>query len=146
MRRLWRDIKEHRRSTVLFMAYWMSLWGLDWYLGWNSGIPPAGVVLLFSAPVLASVMVAWWRQSSQYRGGALVAGLVTMCSVIIAFIPDTLANLNGGRGTVMDWAVDSLVSMIGASLIFGVFGSLLGLPGAFLGITLRRVTFTKADR
>lgn len=145
MRRLWNDIKKHRRSTILFMIYWLSLWGLEFSLGWNSGIPTVGLVLLFSAPVLASVMIAWWRESGQYRGGALVAGLVTMGSVVFAFIPDTLANLNGGEGSVMEWAVDAVISMVGAILFFGIFGGLLGLFGAFIGIALRRVILPKAD-
>ena len=145
MLRLWNDIKDHRRSTVLFMVYWLSLWVLDFSLGWNSGIPTAGMVLLFSAPVFASVMVAWWRDSAQYRGGALVAGLVTMGSVMLAFIPDTLAAFNGSQGSVMEWASDAVVSMVGASLIFGVFGGLLGLIGAFIGITLRRVSHPNND-
>jgi len=146
MRQLWHDIKEHKRSSLLFMIYWLSLWGLDFSLGWNSGIPTAGMVLLFSAPVLASIMVAWWRESAQYRGGALAAGLVTMGSVVFAFIPDTLTALNGSQGGVMEWAVDAVVSMVGASLIFGVFGALLGLIGAFFGMTLRRVLHPNADR
>ena len=146
MRRLLKDIKEHKRSTWLFMFYWLSLWLLDFSLGWNSGIPTAGMVLLFSAPVFASVMVAWWRESAQYRGGALVAALVTMGSVMFAFIPDTLTAFNGSQGSVMEWAPDAVVSLVGAGLIFGVFGGLLGLLGAFIGITLRRVSHPTADR
>lgn len=138
MRRLWQDIKSHRRSSALFLAYWLALWVLDWFLGWNAGIPPVGMILLFSAPVLAAGLVAWWRESARYRGGALAAALVTMGSVTFAFIPDGLDVLNNGGVSFGEWLIEGVGSCLGASVIFGAFGGVLGLIGAFVGATLRR--------
>jgi hypothetical protein len=139
-------MNDHRRAALLFLAYWLALWVLDWSLGWNRGIPAAGMLLLFSAPVLAGGLVAWWRESARYRGGALAAALVTVGSVTFAFIPDALESLNGGGVSVKEWLLEGVGSWLGASVVFGVFGGLLGLLGALMGATLWRATHPNVDR
>jgi hypothetical protein len=141
MQRLWHDIEDHPRSAALFLVYWLAVWAMHWYLWWRGGIPRTGMILHFSAPMIAGGLVGWWRRNAQGGGGPLAAALITVVGVTVVFIK-SLADAGAGEGGYLEWSVGWLA----ASVVFGGFGTALGLLGAHAGAMLARVVHTGARR
>jgi len=135
MRKLWHDIKAHKLAAVLFLVYWLATLVVV-PITWNEGIPFPVVLLLFTVPLIAGILVGLWRSSTpkhrarlgEKTGGGMLAGL--LCTII------TFLVMKGG-------VVDEVIGWMrggghrfGEMLVFfivaGVFGIILGFAGAAL--------------
>ena len=110
----------------------------------KSGIPFPVVLLLFTVPLIAGILVGWWRSSApehtahfgdKIRGGML-AGL--LCTVVTDLV------MKGGVideviGWMRGWEFFGKWSeMVVFVIIAGVFGIILGFIGAALASIMER--------
>ena len=83
MRKLWQDIQAHKRAAVLFLGYWLAILVVILFT-WDQGIPSPVVLLLFTVPLIAGILVGLWRSSApghtahlgDKTGGGMLAGLL----------------------------------------------------------------------
>jgi hypothetical protein len=140
MRKLWHDIQTHKRAALLFVVYWLATLAVI-PITWTGGIPSPVVVLLLTTPLMAGVLVGWWRASTpecaahwhRIKGGML-AGLL---STEITF----LVMKGGAANEVIGWIQGHEfhgAEVLGFSMAAAVFGVFLGSAGAVLAIILDR--------
>ncbi len=143
MRKLWQDIKAHISAAVLFLVYWLATLAVV-PLTWQNGIPTPVVLLLFTVPLIAGILVGWWRSSTPEQaahvgdaiGGGMLAGL--LCTEI------TLLVMKGGVideviGWIRGWKFfGQWGEILEFAIVAGVFGILLGLVGAVLASIMQR--------
>jgi hypothetical protein len=139
MRKLWHDIQAHKRAAVLFLVYWLATLVVI-PITWDRGIPFPVVLLLFTTPLIAGVLVGWWRSSTPERAarsgdrisGGMLAGV--LCAEITLFVM---------KGGVVNEVIGLIqghkfqgIEVLEFSIATGVFGVFLGLAGAVLAIIL----------
>jgi hypothetical protein len=141
MRKLWQDIQAHKWAAVLFVVYWLATLVVV-PITWNEGIPFPVVLLLFTVPLIAGILVGLWRSSTpehtaQLRdktGGGILAGLLS--------IEITLLVTKGGVvDEVIGWMRGEghrFGEMLVFSIVAGVFGIILGIAGAGLASIMER--------
>ena len=141
MRKLCHDIQTHKRAAVLFLAYWLATLAVV-HITWAGGIPDPVVALLFTTPLIAGALIGQWRASTPERParsrdrirGGMLAGVL---SAEVTF----LVMKGGAVDEVISWVhVHKFQAdeVLGFSILFGVFGVLLGLAGAVFAIILDR--------
>lgn len=141
MRKLWQDIQAHKRAAVFFLLYWLATLVVV-AITWDGGVPFPVVLLLFTVPLIAGILVGLWRSSApehaahlgdKIRGGML-AGL--LCTEI------TLLMMKGGVAEEVIVWMRGGGQRFGEMLVFcivgGVFGIILGFAGAGLASIMER--------
>ena len=91
MKKLWQDIKAHKWAAVFFLVYWLATLVVV-PITWHGGIPTPVVLLLFTVPLIAGILVGLWRSSapehtahlSDKIGGGMLAGL--LCTGITVLV------------------------------------------------------------
>lgn len=144
MRKLWQNILAHKWAAMLFLFYWLATLVVV-HITWNEGIPFPVVLLLFTVPLIAGILVGLWRSSTAEHtvrlgdktGGGMLAGL--LCAVITELV------MKGGVvdeviGWMRGW---KFFGQWGEMLVFfivsGVIGIILGFAGAVLASILERL-------
>lgn len=147
-RQLWRDIRAHRVSAGVFLAYWAATWAIT-ALTWQAGMGQVAVILHLLSPVIAGGLVGWWRAPVRegllvgrgyLAGGPLAAALVIL--IDIAFIFGAAGVYALHRGT---WQWAGVVAWLAFSAAFGLIALLFGLVGALAGRTLARLAGARAS-
>jgi hypothetical protein len=142
MRQLWRDIKAHPVSAVLFAACWLGTWAIT-ALTWQRGMGALAVILHLLSPVIAGGLVGWWRAPVRegllvgrgyLAGGPLAAALVILIDIAFIFGAAGIYNVLHGK---WEWA--GVVAWLAFSAAFGLIALVLGLVGALAGRTLAGV-------
>jgi hypothetical protein len=143
MRKLWLDIQAHKWAAVFFLVYWLATLVVI-PITWDGGIPFPVVLLLFTVPLIAGILVGLWRSSApehtahlgdKIRGGML-AGL--LCAVITDLV------MKGGVvdeviGWMRGWEFfGQWGEMVVFFIVAGVFGIILGFAGAGLASIVER--------
>ena len=148
MRKLWHDIQAHKREAGLFLVYWLAMLAVV-LITWHEGVPSPVVLLLFTVPLIAGILVGLWRSSTPERtarwgdkiSGGMLAGL--LCAEITELV------MKGGVlyeviGWMRGWEFfGQWGELAGFVIVAGVLGVLLGLVGAVFTIIpelLRRLT------
>ena len=141
MKKLWQDIKAHKRATMLFLVYWLATLVVV-PLTWDGGIPYPVVVLLLTVPLIAGILVGFWRSSTPEHtvrfgdkiGGGMLAGL--LCTEI------TFLVMKGGVvEEVIGWMLgrgQRFGEMLVFCIVAGVLGIILGFIGAALASIMER--------
>jgi hypothetical protein len=141
MRKLWQEIQAHKRAAWFFLVYWLATLGVS-FITWDSGIPFPVVLLLFTVPLIAGILVGLWRSSAPERtahlgdniGGGMLAGLLST--------EITLLVMKGGVAEEVIVWVRGGGERFGEMLVFcivgGVFGTILGFAGAGLTSIIER--------
>ena len=133
MRKLWQDIQAHRWAAMFFLVYWAATWVVV-LIAWDQGIPTPVVLLVFTVPLIAGILVGLWRSSTPEHtvrladktGGGMLAGL--LCTVITVLVmrggvaEEVIVWMHGGGQRFGEMAVFVVVA--------GVLGLILGLAGA----------------
>jgi len=144
MRRVWHDVQAHKRAAVLFLVYWLATLAVV-YVTWSGGIPDPVVVLLLTTPLIAGVLVGWWRaptsehaaHSRDRIGGGMLVGVLSAEITLLVMkggIVDEVIGWVRGREFFGQWG-----EVLEFTIAAGVFGAVLGLAGALLAMTLDRV-------
>ena len=143
MKKLWQDIKAHKRATILFLVYWLATLVVV-PLTWDGGIPYPVVLLLLTVPLIAGILVGFWRSSTPEHtvrfgdkiGGGMLAGLlsteITLLVVKGGVIDEVIGWMRGWE-FFGKWA-----EMVVFVIIAGVFGIILGFVGAVLASIMER--------
>ena len=76
MQRTWKEIREHRIASALFLLYWLVVYGL-YLLRWNAPKHTPDIVhpvleLHLLLPLAAGALSSWWRRSRPEIGRAHV--------------------------------------------------------------------------
>ena len=141
MRRLWQDIQAHKRAAVLFLVYWLATL-VATPITWDEGIPFPVVLLLFTVPLIAGILVGLWRSSAPEHaahlgdktGGGMLAGLlcteVTFLVMKGGVVDEVIVWMRGGGHRFGEMLVFSIVA--------GVFGIVLAFAGAGLASIVER--------
>ena len=143
MRKLWQDIQAHKRAAVLFLVYWIVMLVVI-FITWDKGIPFPVVLLLFTLPLIAGILVGLWRSSTPEHtarlvdkiGGGILAGL--LCTEITYLV------MKGGVveeviGWMLGWEFfGQWVEVLEFGIFGGVLGALIGLAGAVLASIMER--------
>ena len=142
MRRLWHDFQAHKRAAVWLLVYWLATLAVI-PMTWVGGMSGWVVVLLLTTPLIAGTLVGRWRASTPERaarsrdriGGGMLAGVLSAGITLLVMkggvVDEVSGWLHGDRfqgGEVLEFCIAS-----------GVLGTLLGLAGAVLAITMDRV-------
>lgn len=132
MRKLWQNVQAHKWAALVFLVYWIATLVVV-PLTWASGIPTPVVLLLFTVPLVAGILVGWWRSSAHWRdkiGGGMLAGF--LCAAITNVV------MKGGvidevQGYLRGWEhFGQWGEMAVFFVIAGFLGLLLGFAGAVL--------------
>jgi hypothetical protein len=143
MRKLWQDIQAHKWAAVLFLVYWLATLVVV-PITWVEGIPFSVVLLLFTVPLIAGILVGLWRSSTPEHtarlgdkiSGGMLAGL--LCAEITELV------MKGGAideviGWMRGWKFfGQWGEMVGFIIAAGVFGIILGFAGAALASIIER--------
>lgn len=137
MRKLWQDIKAHKLAAVLFLVYWIATLVVV-PITWDGGIPFPVVLLLFTLPLIAGILVGLWRPSTPEHtvrlgdktGDCMMAGL--LCTVI------TFLVMKGGAideviGWMRGW---EFYGQWGEMVVFFIVSCALGVVLGFAGALL----------
>jgi hypothetical protein len=141
MRKLWQDIQAHKWAAVLFLVYWLATL-IVVPITWDGGIPFPVVLLLFTVPLIAAILVGLWRSSApehtahlgdKIRGGMLAGLLCTVTTFLVmkgGAVEEVIVWMRGGGHRFGEMLVFSIVAC--------VFGIILGYAGAGLGSIMER--------
>lgn len=141
MRRLWQDIQAHKWAAVLFLVYSLATL-VATAITWDEGIPFPVVLLLFTVPLIAGILVGLWRSSAPEHtahlgdkiGGGMLAGLlcteVTFLVMKGGVVDEVIVWMRGGGHRFGEMLVFSIVA--------GVFGIVLAFAGAGLASIMER--------
>jgi len=143
MKRLWLDIKAHKWAAGFFLIYWLATLVVV-PITWQGGIPTPVVLLLFTVPLIAGILVGSWRSSApEHRahlgdqiGGGMLAGL--LCTVVTDLV------MKGGvidevQGWMRGWEHFGQWGEVAVFFIVaGVLGLILGFAGAVLASIVER--------
>jgi Na+/citrate or Na+/malate symporter len=142
MRRLWHDFQAHQWAAVLLLLYWLATLAVI-LMTWDRGIPDRIVVLLFTTPLIAGVLVGRWRASTPERAvrsrdritGGMLAGVLSAEITLLVMkggVVDEVIGWTRGHGF-------QGVEVLEFCIATGVLGVLLGLAGAVLAMISDRV-------
>ncbi len=130
MRKLWQDIQTHKQAALWFLVYWLATLVVN-FITWDHGIPSRVVLLIFTVPLIAGILVGLWRSSAPGRtarsGGMLVGLLGTELMFLVmrgGAAEEVIVWLQGGGQRFGEMLVFCIVA--------GVFGVILGFAGAGL--------------
>ena len=135
MRKLWLDIQAHKWAAVFFLVYWLATLVVV-AITWDFGIPFPVVLLLFTVPLIAGILVGLWRSSApehtahlgdKIRGGMLAGFLCTEITLLVmkgGVLEEVIVWMQGGG--------QRFGKMLVFTIVAGVFGIILGLVGAVL--------------
>jgi uncharacterized membrane protein YbhN (UPF0104 family) len=141
MRKLWQDIRAHKRAAMLFLVYWLATLVVI-LITWDMGIPFPVVLLLFTVPLIAGILVGLWRSSTPEHtarfgdkiGGGMLAGLLcTELTFLVmkgGIVEELIVWMQGGGQRFGEMLVFCIVA--------GVFGIILGFTGAAVASIIER--------
>ncbi len=141
MRKLWQDIRAHKGAAVFFLVYWLATLVVV-LITWDGGIPPPVVLLLFTVPLIAGILVGLWRSSApehtahlggKIRGGMLAGLLSSEITLFVmkgGVVEEVIVWMQGGGQRFGEMLVFCVVT--------GVFGIILGFAGAGLASIVER--------
>jgi hypothetical protein len=144
MRRLWYDFQAHKWAAVLFLMYWLATLAVSFVTG-NGGIPDRVVVLLLTTPLIAGILVGWWRvptpehtaRSRDRIGGGMLAGVLSAEITLLVMRTGIVAEV---IGWVRGWEFfGQWGEVLEFTVVAGVLGAVLGLVGAVISMILDRV-------
>ncbi len=144
MRRIWEDVKDHRRDSGLFLLYWAAAYALHAIPRWNRENNAADILepvlqLHLLLPVVAGALLAWWRRNGagKIAGGMFAGAAVLTADFLLLVVPELvdnwLRNWPGGHHGEDAFELPALA--IGISL----FGSILGFVGAATVTAVNRI-------
>ncbi len=141
MSKLWQDVQGHKWAAVIMLVYWLAALVVV-PITWHGGIPTPVVLLLFTVPLIAGILVGFWRSSVPEHtahlghkiGGGMLAGL--LCTEM------TILVMKGGVAEeVIVWmrgGGQRFGEMLVFCIVAGVLGIILGFAGAGLASIVER--------
>ncbi|MEI7762053.1 MAG: hypothetical protein WCI85_02370 [Comamonadaceae bacterium] len=134
MKKLWIDVRTHRRAATLLTLYWLATLAIATF-NWDRGIPAPVVGLLFTPSLLAGLLVGRWRAAAGSRGdrgqrlqGGSLAGLLIALSSLLVMKGGVLDEFVGWLGGARFQGGEVLEFMV----FTAIAGAVLGLLGAAL--------------
>ena len=143
MKKLLLDITAHKWAAGFFLLYWLATLVVV-PITWESGIPFPVVLLLFTVPLIAGILVGWWRSSApehtahfgdKIRGGMLAGLLCTVVTDLVmkGGVIDEVIGWMRGWQSAGQWG-----EMAVCSIVAYVLGVILGFAGAVLASIVER--------
>jgi hypothetical protein len=134
--------------VLIFLAYWLSAWGIDTYtvisrwghLGGETSTT-AFVLTCLVSPMFAAALVAWWRAPEGRRswmGAMLAAVVVCEVNLVVIFCEDA------GISAAVTGVSKARFDLLWAALTLAVIGAVLGLFAAAAVWLVRTLIFLHA--
>jgi hypothetical protein len=136
MKRLWTEVKAHRKASTFFLVYWLAVWAFT-ALTFDRGMPPPAVVLQASLPLIAGALAGWFiGPTSDQKTRLLTAlsgGAVVLINIAVIFAADGIEAVVAGK-----LELSSIAEWLWWCFVFGLFGAVMGMLGGFGGRRLAK--------